>query len=166
MTRVYETKIKRFCGLRCKIQMRQERGTWMQRHIWYDHDANDSVPTRVDDWIRSIQRAPDDHFMLVDAVECVVGREMQYDVLSVPITGATKPLPDPERMNDERACWAEYALGKFKERTGTDDEDAMSDLLSDLIHLAHVRGESFANELRRALGHFAEETDPAYFNEG
>jgi hypothetical protein len=87
-------------------------------------------------------------------------------MLDIPVTGGDAPLPDPEDMNDMRVMWAEAALFQFQQHTGTDDEDAMSDLLSDLIHLAHVRGESFANELRRALGHFAEETDPAYFNEG
>lgn len=46
-----------------------------------------------------------------------------------------KPLPaDPENMNDDRAAWAEAALNEFRRVTGTDDEDALGDLLCDLMH--------------------------------
>jgi hypothetical protein len=49
----------------------------------------------------------------------------------------TKILPpDPESMNDDRAEWAAAALTEFQRVTGTEDEDALGDLLTDLMHWA------------------------------
>ena len=45
------------------------------------------------------------------------------------------PLPaDPEDMNDDRSEWAAEALSAFQRVTGTEDEDALGDLLCDLMH--------------------------------
>lgn len=65
---------------------------------------------------------------------------------------------DPENMNDDRAEWASIALGQFMITTGTDPEDALADLLCDLMHMAHRDGQDFATELSRAFGHFEAET--------
>ena len=43
--------------------------------------------------------------------------------------------PDPDNMNDDRADWAEAALQAFIRACRTDREDALPDLLCDLIHL-------------------------------
>lgn len=49
----------------------------------------------------------------------------------------TSPLPpDPEDMNAMRAAWARVALRAFMDVCRTDDEDALGDLLCDLMHLA------------------------------
>jgi hypothetical protein len=44
--------------------------------------------------------------------------------------------PDPDGKNDDRAIWAGLAIAVFQEVTGTDAEDALSDLLADLRHNA------------------------------
>jgi hypothetical protein len=75
--------------------------------------------------------------------------------------------PDPEEMNDERADWAEAALGAFQEETGTDDGDAIGDLLSNLMHWCDRNNADFAAEVRRGYFHYYEETSgmgPQHFN--
>jgi hypothetical protein len=80
------------------------------------------------------------------------------------IDPAAYPLPlDPEEMNDERAEWAQDALFKFQERTGTEDGDAVSDLLSDLMHLCDrqpITLEAFEAALERARENYQAETTP------
>jgi len=72
----------------------------------------------------------------------------------------TKPIPpDPEEMNDLRAQWAESALRDFRENTGTDLEDAVCDLLADLMHWCDRHGQDFEHELRRAQLHYEAETE-------
>jgi hypothetical protein len=66
--------------------------------------------------------------------------------------------PDPERMNDERAEWASSALAAFMSQTGTDREDAVADLLCDLMHWCDRNGQGFGRELARAQDHYAAET--------
>ena len=71
-----------------------------------------------------------------------------------------KPLPpDPEQRNDTRAHWADAALLMFQDWTGSDAEDAVSDLLADLMHWCDRHGVDFDTELRRAQGHYEAETD-------
>ena len=72
----------------------------------------------------------------------------------------TKPLPpDPEEMNDKRADWAASAIDDFGQQTGTDLEDAVSDLLADLMHWCDRNGQDFEHELRRARQHYEAETE-------
>lgn len=72
----------------------------------------------------------------------------------------SEPLPpDPEQLNANRARWAAVALGEFQRQTGADNEDAVSDLLADLMHWCDRFGQEFPKELRRALNHYEEETD-------
>jgi hypothetical protein len=74
-------------------------------------------------------------------------------------TGGTKPLPpDPEGRNDDRASWAGHAITAFREATGTDVEDALPDLLTDLIHWADRQDYDFEAALRRARAHYDAET--------
>jgi hypothetical protein len=66
-----------------------------------------------------------------------------------PKTGETtmpkKLPPDPENMNDDRASWAEVALQAFMDETGTDPEDAISDLIADLKHLCDRKGDVYGD---------------------
>src|SRR5258706_116142 len=71
---------------------------------------------------------------------------------------APKLPPDPEGMNDKRAAWGERAIVEFQKATGTDREDALSDLLADLFHWCDRNGFDFEHELERARGHYDEET--------
>jgi hypothetical protein len=48
-------------------------------------------------------------------------------------TPATLP-PDPDGQNDDRASWADKAIQTFEMESGTDREDAVADLLCDLMH--------------------------------
>jgi len=66
--------------------------------------------------------------------------------------------PDPDGMNGDRAKWAQTAIDTFEKTTGTDSEDAMSDLLADLMHLADRKETEFADELRRATANYEAET--------
>lgn len=71
------------------------------------------------------------------------------------------PLPpDPEGMNNDRSHWAEIAVRAFQVATGTDDEDALSDLLTDLMHWSDRNGFDFQAACKRALSHYSEETAP------
>ena len=42
--------------------------------------------------------------------------------------------PDPEGKNGDRAEWAGRAISAFQIQTGTDFDDALKDLLCDLMH--------------------------------
>lgn len=66
--------------------------------------------------------------------------------------------PDPEGMNDERADWAGAALELFVGITGTDEEDSLGDLLTDLMHWADRNNFDFDLALERAKGGYKEET--------
>ena len=65
---------------------------------------------------------------------------------------------DPDGENENRAEWARDAIDRFVDRTGTEKEDALCDLLCDLQHYAEQYGYDFARELRRACHHFVAET--------
>jgi hypothetical protein len=73
-------------------------------------------------------------------------------------TGCHMP-PDPEGMNDRRAEWAAAALRAFMEATGTDEENALGDLLTDMMHWADRNNFDFDSALDRARCHYVEETD-------
>lgn len=68
--------------------------------------------------------------------------------------------PDPEDQNDARAEWTGAALAAFQSQTGTEDDDALSDLLCDLMHWADRHNEDFNAELARARNHYDVETTP------
>lgn len=71
------------------------------------------------------------------------------------------PLPpDPEGMNDGRAAWAGAALRHFQSATGTDDGDALTDLLGDLLHWCDRNRRDFDADLSRARMHYEAETKP------
>lgn len=73
------------------------------------------------------------------------------------ITQSALP-PDPEDMNDNRAAWANIAVRAFQAETGTDDEDALSDLLADLMHWSDRKNYDFDAALCRGRGHYEAET--------
>lgn len=66
--------------------------------------------------------------------------------------------PDPEEMDDERAQCADNAISAFQLWTRTDIEDALSDLLADLMHWSDRHGFDFNHELARGRGHYKSET--------
>jgi hypothetical protein len=70
--------------------------------------------------------------------------------------------PDPENMNDMRASWANTAIEVFQSETGTDDCDALADLLVDLMHLCDRDGrfEEFDVALDKARRGYKDETLP------
>jgi len=67
---------------------------------------------------------------------------------------------DPEQMNDDRAEWAAAALRHFQCITGADYDDALGDLLCDLIHWSDRNEFDFDAALLRARLHYAAETTP------
>lgn len=70
-----------------------------------------------------------------------------------------RPIPpDPEGRNMDRAAWADVACRAFMDRTGTDFEDVVADLLCDLKHWCDRNNVSFMQELRRAEGMYRDET--------
>ena len=72
---------------------------------------------------------------------------------------ATLP-PNPDGQNNERASWADHALRAFMAETGTDYEDALCDLLCDLMHLSDRAPFDFEAALVRARDHYLAETEP------
>lgn len=69
--------------------------------------------------------------------------------------------PDPDSMNDQRAASAEKALFAFIMETGCDPGDeAIGDLLCNLMHLCDRLGVSFDTNLARAFDHYFSETQP------
>lgn len=67
--------------------------------------------------------------------------------------------PDPEAMNDSRARWADAAIGTFMEATGADREDALKDLLTDLMHwVDRETGADFEVALDSAHRNYLDET--------
>jgi hypothetical protein len=66
--------------------------------------------------------------------------------------------PDPEQMNDRRSEWAEASIASFIQATGTDREDALPDLLADLMHWADRNDCDFEAALERARMHYEAET--------
>ncbi|HEY9171364.1 MAG TPA: hypothetical protein VI136_03670 [Verrucomicrobiae bacterium] len=65
-----------------------------------------------------------------------------------------------EDMNASRVRWADIILEEFQSLTGSDLEDAVSDLLADLMHWCDQSGQNFEKELRRAQTHYTAETAP------
>lgn len=61
-------------------------------------------------------------------------------------------------LNESRVQWADSALQVFQQETGADLQDAVSDLLGDLMHWCDHQGQDFENELRRARFHYEVET--------
>ncbi len=66
--------------------------------------------------------------------------------------------PDPDGLNNDRSAWAASALAVFMQITGTDQEDALGDLLADLMHLADRSLYDFDAALERARLHYDAET--------
>jgi hypothetical protein len=58
-------------------------------------------------------------------------------------------------QNEKRADWADKAINTFIETTGTDPEDALSDLLCDIMHWCDIyEAHDFDVALQRAKGHY------------
>lgn len=72
--------------------------------------------------------------------------------------------PDPENMNDNRAAWAGIALLAFIRETGTDLEDALGDLLADLMHWSDRNNFDFDLAVDRARSHYIEETAASWLS--
>jgi hypothetical protein len=91
--------------------------------------------------------------------------------------------PDPDDQNEQRAEWARWAVRAFAAQTGQlkrpdggraqgariadqltlageveDLDEAVGDLLCDLMHLADREGLDFTLLVERAMGNYAEET--------
>lgn len=64
-------------------------------------------------------------------------------------------------MKDKRAGWADDCIAHFMGITGAELEDALSDLLCNMMHWCDRNGLQFENELERANMHYNEETTPA-----
>ncbi len=62
-----------------------------------------------------------------------------------------------EPTNEDRAEWARKALATFMFTTGSEREDAVCDLLADLMHYCRLNDIDFEDELRRGRVHFEEE---------
>lgn len=59
-----------------------------------------------------------------------------------------------EPSNADRALWAAAAVEESCCQTGTDPQDALCDLLADLLHWCDRSDQDFLTELRRALHHY------------
>lgn len=66
--------------------------------------------------------------------------------------------PDPDNMNDSRSRLAGAAVYTFMKLTGADLEDAVGDLLADLMHWTDRNNYDFDAALDRARYHYEAET--------
>ncbi|MCA8270381.1 hypothetical protein [Burkholderia vietnamiensis] len=66
--------------------------------------------------------------------------------------------PDPEGKNRERATFAREALEAFRRACRCDEEDAVKDLLCNLMHWCDRNGVEFAVAFDAALCAYREET--------
>jgi len=66
--------------------------------------------------------------------------------------------PAPEGMNDKRSAWAGASVRLFQATTGCDEEDALCDLLADLMHWADRSNYDFDATIARAQYHYDAET--------
>jgi hypothetical protein len=66
--------------------------------------------------------------------------------------------PGPDQLNGARAARAGHAVEAFQRATGTDDADALDDLLADHMHWADRADFDFDAALGRARSHYAAET--------
>lgn len=64
----------------------------------------------------------------------------------------TRPTAAPSNL--QRAVWAEAALDIFTDAADADSDEALTDLLTNLMHWASYSGSSFATALKRARYHF------------
>jgi hypothetical protein len=55
--------------------------------------------------------------------------------------------PDPDGMNSLRVQWAQQAIDAFRAACRTDAEDAVADMLCDVMHWCSVNGYDFEHEL-------------------
>lgn len=69
--------------------------------------------------------------------------------------------PDPHNKNDERAGCAGEALRQFQLVTGTDDGEALRDLLCNLLHWCDRNPFDFEAALSHARRHYEVETGEA-----
>jgi hypothetical protein len=97
-----------------------------------------------------------------------IQRQLSKIRLVEPLPGTEEPAatpivrPDPDGQNADRAEWAASALRHFQCTTGTDYDDALADLLCDLMHWCDREGLSFNDALSNGTSHYtAETTDPA-----
>jgi predicted TIM-barrel enzyme len=52
-------------------------------------------------------------------------------------------LNDAVNVNEDRADWAKTAIDTFRKATGTDADDAIGDLIVDLLHLGRRSVKNF-----------------------
>lgn len=67
------------------------------------------------------------------------------------------PGYETDKENKRRASHAAAALAVFLRVTGVDLEDAVCDLLVDLMHWCDGHGQNFDAELQRGRGHYEDE---------
>jgi len=75
-------------------------------------------------------------------------------------------VPDPEGMNAERASWARQALATFKAETRCGEEDAVADLMTNLMHHCDRAGLDFIAEMGRAVRNYEQETSSEFESAG
>lgn len=66
--------------------------------------------------------------------------------------------PDREGMNGDRAAWAGVAITAFIKAVRCDPEDAVADLLVDIMHWCDRNGTDFIFELERSRHMYRDET--------
>ena len=69
-----------------------------------------------------------------------------------------KKLLDPDGINKKRAASAQYAIDAFADQTSTADEDALKDLLCNLMHWCDQHGQDFDAALDAGRRHHKSET--------
>lgn len=66
--------------------------------------------------------------------------------------------PDPDEYNQQRADYAMGALDAFAKITGAGPDEALPDLLANLMHWCNRNDQNFSDALEQARGYYHEET--------
>jgi len=111
----------------------------------FDAEPDEDHPDPIDDAIELVREAEE---LLPEVIKSAV---------VIPEAGDYRDRKRHEN-NIYRANLAIRAVDRFAQETNTDDEDALCDLLCNLLHYANCYEINFATELRKACNHFAAET--------
>jgi hypothetical protein len=123
---------------------------WRHEQDWPSYNHNDGMYAGMP---RTLKKLYERHEAEIKAaLQGIPYQSPQAELFASPLP------PDPDGMNFDRASRADKAISAFRDATGTDREDALTDLLADLMHWADRAGYGFREALHRARGHYEAET--------
>lgn len=138
--------------------MKQQVDVILKLSLWLDATLDeDDIVTHVR---TALPTAFGEELTVMENPVDIIAVEEEAEIFGNELPPVDELPPDPDSQNDDRAAWARHALTAFRRLTGTDREDALCDLLCDLMHLCDrdKRLGEFTAQLERAREHYEAET--------